>query len=233
MKIPIPKGGLVALFCAVAFPAQAQVFGGGVVAGGPNYLVRYFEDLRYRDVNNNWILQEQGIFDTASEGNRVVNHLAHLRIAYRVDCGCQDIRRDAIGAIELEESLVNGLPSTGYNPRLIPADQVGGLPARVIASPPYVRFPGFGSVTGRNAGGYATSSFDPNDDRLYARGTDESVFQDTRIVGRVRARIGQIMGGLDINDPGDLCAYARNVHDDGTLISTLLIEDLRRTWGTP
>lgn len=228
MKSFLAKTGLAGILCSVAVTSHAQIFP-NQNTGGPNYLIRYFNDQRYRD-EGQWFIREEGIFDTVREGNEVVRILAHLYIAYRVDCACEEIRRDAIGAIELEEQLMTGLPRTGYNPRLIPAADVGDLPAYLIASPPYVEFPRFGPVVGRNANGSATNSFDPNNDRLYARGTVESVFRDTRIRGNVLSRADQIMGGHDINDATSLCAYAENVHNNGALISTVLIEDLRRTW---
>jgi len=110
---------------------------------GPNapyYRIRYLSD---RD-NGDGDLIEHGVFDTQSQATEIIDMLAHLTIAYRVDCTCEEYRRDVFGSHELEEDILERLPQYGYIPRLVAAPQVALLPEGYPVTTPFLRLSGDG-----------------------------------------------------------------------------------------
>lgn len=206
----------------------------------PNYRIRYLADVIDRDEDGERLVEE-GVFNTTSQANEVINLLAHLVIAHQVDCSCEGVRRDVIGAAELEEELMGMLSGYGYVSRLVPSAEVGGLPAFVGVLTPYLTLNGDGfresnqqSWGGSPWNGWwgsgGTSTLDPSNPRQYARVDNMGIFVDTRLSGYVRSRISQILSGYQIGTPSSLCAFAALDHAPDDMISWVLIRDLRATW---
>jgi len=204
---------------------------------GPNapyYRIRYLADLDDGDGG----LIEEGVFNTSGQANEVINLLAHLTIAYRIDCTCEDYRRDVFGAHEMEEEILEMLPQYGYIPRLVPAPQVAGLPDGYPVTTPYLRLNGDGYYGWWNSWGYwgwgyqtpTTMTFNPNDPTLYARLTPISVFIDTRLESAVLSRVQQLMGGYQLTNPQSLCTFAGLDRSPDDMLSWVIIRDQRRTW---
>lgn len=240
MRISIPRAAqavALALLALQAGPAHA-IFNDGDQGynphSGPNvpyYRIRYLADVRDGEGD----LIEEGVFDEVSQANVAIDLLAHLLIAYRVDCACETYRRDVFGANDLEERLRSGLSGSGYVPRLVPAPQVASLPEGTILTTPYLRLSGDGYLGSSGWGGGwgsapTTTVFNPNDPSLYVRLTVDSVFIDTRLESFVLSRVNQLMGGYTLNDPTSLCAFAALERSPDNMLSWVLIEDLRRTW---
>lgn len=247
-KIIIP---LLALMAAgLSGPAaQAQLAGGGAVLGPsdptyPPYRIRYLVDLVERDQGSDTLIEE-GVFNTSEQAEEVINLLAHLVIAWRVDCACEEIRRDVFGAADLEERMMVMLNESGYVSRLVPAAEVSTLPDFVRVLTPYLTLAGDGyrdsntgwsdrgqlNDWGLGFGGTGTSTtLDPDNPRQYARADYNGIFVDTRLASHVQARIGQLMGGYRIDDPVSLCAFAALERSPDEMMSWVLIRDLRRTW---
>jgi len=204
----------------------------------PNYRIRYLADRIEREREGETLIEE-GVFNTAAQANEVINVLAHLLIASRVECACDEIRRDVIGASELEDELMLKLSSYGYVARLVPASEVVSLPRFVGVRTPYLILSGDGfrgSGSGNNGrlwngfDGGATTTLDPNNPRQYARTDMSGIFVDTRLSGYVQTRVGQLMGGYQIDSPPSLCAFAGLDRSPDEMMSWLLIPDLRDTW---
>ena len=69
--------------------AEAQIAGGGTALGPsdptyPPYRIRYLEDLVVRDEGSDTLIEE-GVFNTSAQAQEVIDLLAHLVIAWRVD----------------------------------------------------------------------------------------------------------------------------------------------------
>lgn len=208
----------------------------------PNYRIRYLQDLTYRDEGQE-VLVEEGVFNTTAQANEVINVLAHLVIAHQVDCSCEEVRRDVMGAADLEDDLMGMLSSYGYVSRLVPSAEVSSLPSYVRVLTPYLILNGDGFrdsntssggsspwYTWWGSGGSSTT-LDPSNRRQYARVDNMGIFVDTRLSGYVSNRVSQIMGGYQISNPSSLCAFAALEHSPDDMISWVLIRDHRSTWG--
>jgi len=205
----------------------------------PNYRIRYLQDLTYRDEGEE-VLVEEGVFNTTAQANEVINILAHLAVAWHVDCACEEIRRDVLGANDLEDDLMEMLSAYGYVSRLVPSSDVGSLPSFVGVLTPYILLSGdgfrdqnYGSNDNVpwwlwNSGSNAT--LDPSNPRQYARVDHMGIFVDTRLSGYVQTRVGQLLGGYRLNDPASLCAFAALERSPDDMMSWVLIPDLRDTW---
>jgi hypothetical protein len=216
----------------------------------PPYRIRYLADIIERDEGQDRLVEE-GVFNTPSQANEVINILAHLRVATQVDCACEDYRRDAINAGYLEENMFGLLQGYGYVSRLVPSSQVSTLPDYVGVMSPYLvlsrsgfrdeNYTGYNYSNGINGwndqwglfGSVTTPTLNPNDPRQYARVDHKGVFHDTRIEPLVQARVTQIMGGYRIDDPASLCAFAALDRSIDDMMSWVLIRDLRRNWSGP
>lgn len=208
----------------------------------PNYRIRYLADLIDRDEDGEQLIEE-GVFNTAAQANEVVNVLAHLVVAWRVDCACEEVRRDVLGANELEDDLMEMLSAYGYVSRLVPSSEVGSLPSFVRVRTPYVILNGNGfredNYSSDNdppwmgwwgGGGGSTTTLDPSNARQYARVDHMGIFVDTRLGGYVQSRVSQILGGYQLNSPTSLCAFAALERSPDDMMSWVLIPDLRATW---
>ncbi|PTX52430.1 hypothetical protein IQ03_01318 [Gemmobacter caeni] len=204
---------------------------------GPNapyYRIRYLADL---DDGEGGLI-EHGVFDTSAQASEIINLLAHLTIAYRVDCSCEEYRRDVFGTQEMEEEILDLLPQYGYIPRLVPAPQVASLPEGYPVTTPYLRLSGNGFYGwwggwGNWGWGYqtpTTMTFNANDPNLYARLTPISIFIDTRLESAVLSRVQQLMGGYQLTDPESLCAFIALDRSPDNMLSWVTILDQRRTW---
>ena len=244
----IPLLGLLmtGLFSPVA---QAQTAGGGGALGPsdptyPPYRIRYLADIIERDQGSTTLIEE-GVFNTEQQANEVINLLSHLIISWRVDCACEEHRRDVFGAADLEERMMGMLNEAGYVSRLVPSSELGSVPDFVGVLTPYLILSGNGyresnsgwsdenqsNAWGWNLGGGGTSTtLDPNNPRQYARVDYNGIFVDTRLSSQVQARIGQLMGGYQVDDPTSLCAFAALERSPDDMMSWVLIRDLRRTW---
>jgi len=229
--------------------AEAQIAGGGTALGPsdptyPPYRIRYLEDLVVRDEGSDTLIEE-GVFNTSAQAQEVIDLLAHLVIAWRVDCACEEIRRDVFGAADLEERMMEMLSEAGYVSRLVPSSEVASLPDFVGVLSPYLTLSGDGyrdsnagwsdrdqlNNWGWGLGGTGTSTtLDPDNPRQYARVDYNGIFVDTRLAGHVQTRIGQLMGGYRLEDPASLCAFAALERSPDEMMSWVLIKDLRRTW---
>ena len=224
--------------------AQAQAVG-PTDPTYPPYRIRYLADLIEEDQGSTRLIEE-GVFNTEAEANQVINLLAHLAIAWRVDCACEEVRRDVFGAADLEDRLMEMLRDGGYVSRLVPAAEVGSLPDFVRVLTPYLLLNGDGyrgsnpywshdersNDWGPIIGGSTTSlTLDPSNPRQYARVDFNGIYVDTRLDGYVDNRIRQLMGAYRIDDPASLCAFAALERSPDDMMSWVLIRDLRRTWG--
>ncbi len=231
--------------------AQAQLAGSGTSLGPsdptyPFYRIRYLADIVERDRGSETLIEE-GVFNTDAQAREVINVLAHLVIAWRVDCACEEIRRDVFGAADLEERLMLMLNDSGYVSRLVPAAEVPALPDYVGVLTPYLILAGDGSISsntgwfdqdrsniwGWGPGGTSSrtsTTLDPDNPRQYARVNYNGIFVDSRLESYVQARIGQLMSGYRLDDPVSLCAFAALERSPDDMMSWVLIEDLRRTW---
>ena len=230
---------LATLVAQLPGPVRAESDGspGFNPEAGPNapyYRIRYLADVDDGDGN----LIENGVFNTSAQASEVVNLLAHLTIAYRVDCTCEEYRRDVFGTQEMEEELLEMLPQYGYIPRLVAAPQVASLPDGYPVTTPYLRLNGNGYYGWWNSWGYwgwgyqtpTTTTFNANDPNLYARLTPISIFIDTRLESAVLSRVQQLMGGYQLTNPESLCAFAALDRSPDNMLSWVIIRDLRRTW---
>lgn len=228
---------MLALTCLTPAPAAAQAD-----PTYPNYRIRYLADIIERDDGGDRLIEE-GVFNTIPQANEVINILAHLLIAWRVDCACEEIRRDVMGANDLEEDLMELLSAYGYVSRLVPSSEVGSLPSFVRVRTPYVILNGNGfredNYSSDNdppwmgwwgGGGGSTTTLDPSNARQYARVDHMGIFVDTRLGGYVQSRVSQILGGYQMNDPTSLCAFAALERSPDDMMSWVLIPDLRATW---
>lgn len=229
--------------------AQAQLAGSGTSLGPsdptyPFYRIRYLADIVERDRGSETLIEE-GVFNTDAQAREVINVLAHLVIAWRVDCACEEIRRDVFGAANLEERLMLMLNDSGYVSRLVPAAEVAALPDYVGVLTPYLILAGDGSRSSNtgwldqdhwNNWGWGASrtgtstTLDPANPSQYARVDYNGIFVDTRLESHVQTRIGQLMAGYRLDDPVSLCAFAALERSPDDMMSWVLIEDLRRTW---
>lgn len=229
--------------------AQAQLAGSGTSLGPsdptyPFYRIRYLADIVERDRGSETLIEE-GVFNTDAQAREVINVLAHLVIAWRVDCACEEIRRDVFGAADLEERMMEMLSEAGYVSRLVPSSEVASLPDFVGVLSPYLTLSGDGyrdsnagwsdrdqlNNWGWGLGGTGTSTtLDPDNPRQYARVDYNGIFVDTRLESHVQTRIGQLMAGYRLDDPVSLCAFAALERSPDDMMSWVLIEDLRRTW---
>jgi hypothetical protein len=204
----------------------------------PEYRIRYLSDWIERDEDGERLVEE-GVFNTTAQANQVINVLAHLMIAWRVDCACEEVRRDVMGADDLESDLLEMLTEYGYVSRLVPASEVGSLPPFVRVLTPYLTLSGSG-YRGETGGGWSpwtnwggggsSTTLDPNNPRQYARVDNMGIFVDTRLSGQVQDRARQLMGGYRLDDPASLCAFAALERSPDDMMSWVLIRDLRRTW---
>jgi len=210
----------------------------------PPYRIRYLADIIERDEGQNRLVEE-GVFNTTSQANEVINILAHLRVAYHVDCACEGYRRDAINAGYLEEDMFGMLQVYGYLSKLVPSSQVSALPEYVGVMTPYLilsgngyredNYSGYSYFNGWNErwgtfGSVTSPTLNQNDPRQYARVDHMGIFHDTRIEPLVQSRVTQIMGGYRIVDPASLCAFAALDRSIDDMMSWVLIRDLRRNW---
>jgi hypothetical protein len=226
---------LASLFGGAVPAAHAQ--SGGDVSVTPNsvtyppYRIRYLADIIERDEGRDRLIEE-GVFDTRGQADEVINILAHLRIAWSVDCVCEEYRRDVIGASSLEDRLMIMLRDYGYVSRLVPSSEVGSLPTFVGVLTPYLTLPGDGyrdDYSGSGLGGTSTT-LNPNDPRQYARVDHLGIFVDSRLSSFLLSRVSQVMSGYLIDDPVSLCAFAALDRSPDDMLSWVLIRDLRKTW---
>lgn len=231
------RGAMAAVTCLTPALAEAQTD-----PSYPNYRIRYLADIIDRDDGGDRIVEE-GVFNTTAQANEVINILAHLVVAWRVDCACEEIRRDVLGANDLEDDLMAMLSSYGYVSRLVPSSDVGSLPPFVGVLTPYLILNGdgfrgdsYGSdrdpywMNWWGGGGGSTTTLDPSNPRQYARVDQMGIFVDTRLSGYVQNRISQLLGGYQLNDPTSLCAFAALERSPDDMMSWVLIPDLRKTW---
>lgn len=239
--LPVSMG---ALFCAISLlwtgPAFAQSddspgFNPHAGPNAPYYRIRYLADV----YDGEGGLIEHGVFDTTAQANEIINLLAHLTIAYRVDCSCEEYRRDVFATHEMEEDILERLPFYGYIPRLVPSSQVSSLPEGFPVTTPYLQLTNGGYYgwwwSGWSWWGWGNQSptsmtFNPNDPNQYARLSPISIFIDTRLESQVMGRVQQLMGGYQLNNPDSLCAFAALERSNDDMLSWVIIKDLRRTW---
>ena len=205
----------------------------------PPYRVRYLADLIDYDRDGSRLIEE-GVFNTVPQANEVINILAHLTIAGRVNCSCEEHRRDVINATILENQMFQLMQEAGYVPRLVPASEVGSLPAYVRVLTPYLNLNGDGyrdnsgwGWSDQDQGGWGGSTsitLNPASPGQYARVDFAGIFVDTRLSGLLDAQVRQLMGGYRIDDPDSLCAFAALDRPISDMMSWVLIRDERRTW---
>lgn len=207
----------------------------------PNYRIRYLADIVDGDRGMGSV-SEEGVFDTEAQASEVIDILAHLVVAWRVDCACDAVRRDAIGAGNLEADLMEMLSAYGYVSRLVPSAEVGSLPGFVGVLSPYLVLNGDGfrddvqdeerraSWWMLQARDMNTTTLDPGNPYQYARADHMGIFVDTRLAGFVQARVNQLLGGYRVDDPDSLCAFASLDRSPDDMMSWVLIRDFRRTW---
>lgn len=211
----------------------------------PNYRIRYLADIIERDDGADRLIEE-GVFNTTAQANEVINVLAHLVVAWRVDCACEEVRRDVLGTNDLEDDLMEMLSAYGYVSRLVPSSEVRSLPPFVGVLTPYLILNGDGFSEdsyvsyndapwmnwwgGGGGGGGSKTTLDPSNPRQYARVDNMGIFVDTRLSGHVQNRVSQLLGGYQLNDPISLCAFAALERSPDDMMSWVLIRDLRATW---
>lgn len=206
----------------------------------PNYRIRYLADIVQRDEGNDHLIEE-GVFNTSEQAEEVINLLAHLAIAWHVDCACEEIRRDVLGVEDLEDDLMGMLTAYGYVSRLVPASEVSSLPDYVGVLTPYLILngEGFRDDVSPEAGDLSwiatsgqgsTATLDPSNPQQYARVDDMGIFVDTRLSAYLQDRVNQVLGGYILNDAVSLCAFAALERSPDDMMSWVLIRDLRRTW---
>lgn len=226
MRKLLMRGAMAVVTCLTPALAEAQTD-----PSYPNYRIRYLADIIDRDDDGDRLIEE-GVFNTIAQANEVINILAHLVIAWHVDCACEEIRRDVIGVNDLEEDLMERLSSYGYVSRLVSSSDVGSLPPFVAALTPYLILngSGFREDNNRSYRGGSTMTLDPSNSRQYARVDPMGVFVDTRLSGYVADRVSQLLGGYLLNDATSLCAFAALERSPDDMMSWVLIPDLRSTW---